>query len=142
MQRPGPVLIVLDTNVVVSALLKRASKHGKVFDLVLAGEAQVALDARILEEYHAVLARPKFKISSSAAEMVLSYLKVTGLMVDAVWLALDIGQVADSGDLPFAEVAVAAQAAALVTGNKRHFGFLEGTRVAVLTPSEFLEWVA
>ena len=33
-----PLLIVLDTNALVSALLKRASKPGQILDLVLAGK--------------------------------------------------------------------------------------------------------
>jgi predicted nucleic acid-binding protein len=45
-----PVLIVLDTNVLVSALLKRNSPPGLILDLILSGEIQLALDRRIFHE--------------------------------------------------------------------------------------------
>ena len=51
-------------------------------------------------------------------------------------------QVADPGDLPFADVAISAQCDGLVTCNTRHFRGLDSTGVAVWTPSEFLEFYA
>jgi hypothetical protein len=41
-----PMLVIIDTNVLVSALLKRSSKPGQVLDLALAGKFRVALDFR------------------------------------------------------------------------------------------------
>lgn len=54
------MLAVLDTNVVVSGLLKPYSSAGYIVRLVAEGALQVAYDARILLEYREVLARPKF----------------------------------------------------------------------------------
>ncbi|MBN2146391.1 MAG: putative toxin-antitoxin system toxin component, PIN family [Anaerolineales bacterium] len=138
---PGsrPLLIVLDTNVLVSALLKRASKPARVLDLVLAGRVRLALDARILEEYRAVCARPKLGIDPSAAEAVLAFLRVTGLIVDTPEHLPGTPAIPDPGDLPFAEVAISAQADALVTGNVRHFGGLESAGIVVQTPAKFVE---
>lgn len=133
------LLIVLDTNVLVSALLKRVSKPARVLDLVLAGRVRLAFDARILREYQDVCARPKFGIDPSAAEAVLDFLQVTGLRVNAAGRLPELHAIPDPGDLPFAEVAIAAQADALVTGNARHFGGLESAGVVVQTPAEFLE---
>ncbi|MCJ7530150.1 MAG: PIN domain-containing protein [Anaerolineales bacterium] len=42
------MLIVLDTNILVSALLKRDSYPGRVLDLITSNKVQVALDSRIL----------------------------------------------------------------------------------------------
>lgn len=141
---PGsqPLLIVLDTNVLVSALLKRASKPAQVLDLVLAGRVRLAFDTRILHEYQNVCARPKLHIDSSTAEAVLAFLRVTGLRVDTSVRLPELPGMTDPGDLPFVEVAIAAQADALVTGNTRHFGGLESTGVVVQTPAEFLEYYA
>lgn len=136
------LLIVLDTNVLVSALLKRASKPAQVLDLVLAGRVRLAFDTRILHEYQNVCARPKLHIDSSTAEAVLAFLRVTGLRVDTSVRLPELPGMTDPGDLPFAEVAIAAQADALVTGNTRHFGGLESTRFVVQTPAEFLEYYA
>ena len=43
--------VVLDTNVVVSGLLKSKGNPAQVLSLVLAGAVQVAHDKRILAEY-------------------------------------------------------------------------------------------
>jgi putative PIN family toxin of toxin-antitoxin system len=142
MPDPRPLVIVLDTNVLVSALLKRASKPGLILDLVLDGKIRLALDARVLQEYQDVCVRPKFGIRQSDATAVLAYLQVKGLRVDAAGSLLDMPQLTDPGDQPFAEVAVAAQVDALVTGNIRHFGELERVGVSVQTPAQFLEFHA
>jgi predicted nucleic acid-binding protein len=52
--------IVVDTNVLVSALLRPGSLPGRVLDLVLARRVGLALDHRIFTEYDAVLSRPEF----------------------------------------------------------------------------------
>jgi len=137
---PRAPLVVLDTNVLVSALLKRASKPGQILDLALAGQLQLAFDMRILREYRDVVARPKFGIDPSAAEAVLSYLQIAGLAVDVSGKEHDPLSMDDPADLPFAEVALVAQVDALVTGNIRHFGGLDRLGVVVQTPAEFLHY--
>jgi putative PIN family toxin of toxin-antitoxin system len=132
------MLIVLDTNVLVSGLLKANSKPAKVLDLVIAGKIQVAVDQRILNEYRQVLARPKLKIAATNAQAVLVYISIVGLSVIAPPLNLRDVIIQDLMDLPFAEVAVVAKAQAVVTGNVKHFLFLRGLDIEVLTPHEFL----
>ena len=64
------MLIVLDTNVLVSALLKRNSNPERILDLIISNQAQVALDSRILKEYVNVLARPRLGILPSSTKAV------------------------------------------------------------------------
>ena len=142
MPAPHSLLIVLDTNVLVSALLKRSSKPGQVLDLVLSGQVRLALDTRIIQEYREVLVRPKLGIDSSAAEAVLSYFQITGRRINAARFVPEHVQILDPGDLPFVEVALTAKVNALVTGNTRHFEFVDRTRLPVLSPSGFLEYIA
>lgn len=52
--------VVLDTNVVVSALLNGDGLEAMVIDLALARELRVAASEAILEEYRLTLSRPKF----------------------------------------------------------------------------------
>jgi putative PIN family toxin of toxin-antitoxin system len=61
------MLIVLDTNILVSALLKRNSNPGRILDLIISNQVQVALDSRILKEYVNVLARPRLGVLPSSA---------------------------------------------------------------------------
>lgn len=131
------MLVVLDTNVVVSGLLNESGKPGKMIDLVLENRFQVAYDNRILGEYEDVLARPELRIQPARARAVIAYIELSGLYVDAAVLAVNGFQ--DPDDLPFAEVFITANAQALVTGNLRHFSLLIERDLAVFTPTQFLE---
>jgi len=130
------VRIVLDTNVLVSGLLSPTGPPGRILDAVAAGAATVLHDDRILAEYRDVLARPRLRIEASEVAAVLDLLEWEGVLVSAPPLPVVLP---DPSDLPFLEVAVAGGAAALVTGNGRHFVPVQGeSAVPVLNPTTFL----
>lgn len=131
------MLVVLDTNVVVSGLLNETGKPAKVLDLALEGRFQLAYDDRILGEYEDVLARPELHIHPARARAIISYLELAGKFVSASPLSAEGFN--DPGDLPFAEVFISTNADALVTGNLRHFAPLVEKNLAVFNPSSFLE---
>jgi putative PIN family toxin of toxin-antitoxin system len=54
--------VVLDTNIIVSALLSGKGNPGKILDLFLAGELMLCYSDEILEEYSDVLYRPHLRI--------------------------------------------------------------------------------
>ena len=70
------MLVVLDTNVVVSGVLNETGKPAKVLDLALEGRFQLAYDDRILGEYEDVLARPELHIHPVRAQTIISYLEL------------------------------------------------------------------
>ncbi len=51
---------LVDTGVLVSALIKPASAPGQVVRAIAKGQIQLVVSARLLEELREVLARPKF----------------------------------------------------------------------------------
>ena len=122
--------IVLDTNVVVSGLRTPAGVSAIVLARVRSGDHLVCYDARIVDEYREVLARPKLAIEGAAAQAFLEHIALS-------WLALhDVPrapfELPDPDDQPFLDVAVAANADAIITGNTRHFP--AGCGVTILTP--------
>jgi uncharacterized protein len=131
--------VVLDTNVLVSALLNSFGAPGRVLDLALAGELTVAYDDRVLAEWRQVLHREKFDFPAGDIEVLLGFVEGEGISVNASPLGVKLP---DQDDLLFLEVAHAAEAT-LITGNTRHYP-LEGRRgVAVLDPTSFLdEWTS
>jgi putative PIN family toxin of toxin-antitoxin system len=131
------VRVVLDTNVLVSGLLKEASNPGKILDLALENRFQIAYDDRILGEYEDVLARPELRLHPGRVRAVIAHIELTGKLIEAASLPPDGFQ--DRSDLPFAEVFLTSNADALVTGNPRHFGPLVERGLAVVTPAMFLE---
>lgn len=134
------MIIVLDTNVLVAGLLDPFGPPGRILDLVLAGDVQLAYDDRILAEYRAVLARDKFGFDPTAVDAVLAYIETTGCPITAPPLNIEWP---DPDDTPFLEVAQAAQVAALVTGNPRHYPTPSRLGVTVTTPAQFIEhWLS
>ena len=129
--------VVIDTNVLVSALLVEGSVPDQVVRLVLANRSTWLVDSRIVAEYRAVLARSELRLPSAEVERILDVVDA-----DAVWVIaspLDL-TLPDETDRPFLEVAIAGGADALITGNERHFRPRQGRLdIAVLTPRKFLD---
>lgn len=112
------IRLVLDTNVVVSGVLSPHGPCASLLAAVLNGSAQLVLDARVFDEYREVLARPKFDLAPGAVKSLLQ-----GLQDLSEWILpppLPPYLLPDPDDLPFLEIALAAEAV-LVTGNLRHF---------------------
>ncbi|MBI5482772.1 MAG: putative toxin-antitoxin system toxin component, PIN family [Deltaproteobacteria bacterium] len=128
------MIVVLDTNVVVSAFMNPAGRPAMVLRLAATGTLRVAHDPRIMREYREVLARPWFGFPSTAVEILLDEITHQGVAVSAPPLNVTLP---DPDDQPFLEVATAA-GAALVTGNRRHFPSRVVGAVPVLTPAELL----
>lgn len=130
------MIIVLDSNVVVSGILQPFGKPAMILRLVAAGRIRCAYDLRLLTEYRNVLNRPKFGFSKTQVNAFLAQMEEEGLLVAAGPLST---RLPDPDDEPFLEVALAARAKVLVTGNKRHFPRREYGGVKIDSPGEFLE---
>lgn len=133
------MLIVLDTNVLVSSMLKHNSKPALILNAILEGKIQIAIDERIFNEYTSVLHRPKLNIPADKADAILHFIAFSALWVQSQQpVEFQRELVNDPGDIPFAEVTICSHAAVLVTGNMKHFSFLGNSRCKVLLPDEFL----
>jgi putative PIN family toxin of toxin-antitoxin system len=127
--------IVLDTNVLVSALLQPASPPGRVLDLVTARMVDIALDERVLTEYREVLLRSEFSFPPLYVHELLDFVWLYGRRTHAAPFPI---RLPDADDVKFIEVALSAGASALVTGNLRHYPPDHRHGVRVMTPREFL----
>ncbi len=132
------MIIVLDTNVLVSGILKPYSKAATLLRLVTDGTIQLAYDLRLLSEYRDVLNRSKFNFTKENVEGFLEQTEQEGLLVSAKPLKFHLP---DPDDEPFLEVALSGEVKAIVTGNKRHFTKKEYEGVKIFSPAEFLEAV-
>lgn len=126
--------IVLDTNVIVSGLLNPEGNPGRIVDLFLAGDVTLLVDDRVLAEYRAVLRRSKFGFDAADVLDFLHLVEGTSERVAATPLLV---RLPDASDRAFLEIALAAGADSLVTGNVRHFR-LPHLAVAVESPAEFV----
>lgn len=129
-------LVVIDTNVLISALL---SKHGdaatvQVLNAVFDGTIIPVFNDEILAEYDNVLHRPKFKFSDTNIQLLLDTIKTYGVFAKQL-ITNEI--LPDPKDLVFYEVVMAKQDenAYLVTGNSKHFP----KKPFIVTPNELLD---
>ena len=129
-------LAVIDTNVLVSALLRSASVPGIIAQESLNGRIIPLLNDEIISEYREVLLRPKFRFDRGAVDALLNGIIKRGVHVDALMPVEDL--LPDPKDAVFYRVVMEARKdddAYLVTGNLKHFP----TKHFIVTPREMLE---
>jgi putative PIN family toxin of toxin-antitoxin system len=128
---------VLDTNVLVSAMLSPHRAAAQVLDLVTDGVVTALLDDRIAAEYREAMRRPRFGFDAVEVERVLDTVEALAERVTARPLTVTLP---DADGLPFLEVAVAGHADMLVTGNARHFVPTRGVHaVSIRSPRDLLD---
>lgn len=130
--------VVIDTNVLVSALLKDNSPPAFILALLRKRKMTLCLSKSIFEEYRAVLNREKFRHISSAAAPLLLSLKKRALLVEPKFRIDVITD--DPADNKFLECAQAARADFLITGNTKHFLFKKYQATRIVSPKEFIEY--
>lgn len=110
--------VVLDTNVLVSALWSPGRKPGEIVTAAIASRFTLCYDFRILDEYERVLRYPRFRFHDWEIRALLEPLVKNGISV----VADPLPQVpfTDESDRKFYEVARFCNAP-LVTGNLAHF---------------------
>jgi len=124
--------IVLDTNILVSAIWSPGRTAGDILHAVFAGKYRACYDYRILDEYERVLHYSKFPFTEWEIRAVLDPLIRNGISVIADPVPGVI--FADESDRKFYEVAKFCHAV-LITGNGKHFPEEPG----VMTMREFCE---
>ena len=128
---------VIDTNVLVSAMLKWNSAPGNVMELAFDGPIIPLLHKKIVEEYREVLSRPKFHLTEDIVRDVLDGLESKGLYVDAETVEIDLP---DPKDRIFYEVTMEGrktESAYLVTGNIKHFP----NKPFIVTPRQMIDMI-
>jgi putative PIN family toxin of toxin-antitoxin system len=127
---------VIDTNVIVSALLSKNDDAAtvRVVREMLQGRFTPLYHEEILAEYNEVLRRPKFNLSEDVIYKVLSAVKRYGIEV----FPQPTGEILiDMDDLIFYEVAMEKHEdnAYLVTGNQKHYPIKD----FIVTPAEMIQ---
>jgi uncharacterized protein len=126
---------VLDTNVIVSAVIKPEGAPAKIImDWVLEGQVQVVTSPLIAEEYREVLQRPKFR-RYGFRPLWLEFLIEESMHLPEPVHWSRPGP--DPKDLIFLALASAA-GAWLVTGNLRHFPEEVRGNITVISPASYL----
>ncbi len=125
---------VIDTNVIVSALLNWGSVPGTIVDHMIGGRIIPIVSTDIIKEYVDVLKRRKFSFPQQDIQKVIKGISDYGLFITPG----NITEVLpDPKDVVFYAVTMEARKdddVFLVTGNTKHFP----TKPFVVTPREML----
>ena len=125
--------VVIDTNILVSGLLRPFSPPGEIVREITRGRLKLCIDGRILSEYTEVLRRPKFDFDPILVEDLLELIKYEG---EYTTPEVYYPPLPDEDDRPFIEVAIGGQVECLVTGNVKHFP----TELKVMSPRDFVSY--
>ena len=110
--------VVLDTNIIVSALLSPQGLSAKLLNLVFDKKMTIVYDNNIFAEYLEVLNRDKFMLDKELVNLIIDFISKDGEYVIAKFQNIKF---IDEGDKIFYEVYKSRDADFLITGNKKHF---------------------
>ena len=131
------IYAVIDTNVIVSALLSRHSNAATVQVVRTISKDKLCplYNEEIFEEYEEVLNRKKFRLPPDIVQSVLRNIRQAGMAAQRIESQEHLP---DPKDIVFDEVAMSKDDAYLVTGNTKHFP----QKPIVVTPAEMVEILA
>jgi len=128
--------IVVDTSVVVSALLLPGSTPRRAFDR--ARQSGVLLSSgETVDELNAVLRRPKFN-TYITEEQRLEFLAAMIQEAEIVLVTTTVLECRDPKDNKFLELAISGQATHVLTGDSDLLELHPFRGIAVVTPQQFL----
>lgn len=115
------VYAVIDTNVLVSALLSSTSTTNPfiILESIYNGIIVPLYDERIMSEYQNVLSREKFHFSVNQIELVLQSIIEYGIKINGHDISGE--DFPDPKDIVFYEIKMAVDDSYLITGNIKHF---------------------
>jgi putative PIN family toxin of toxin-antitoxin system len=125
---------VLDTNVVVSALLRVDSTPGLVLRLALDERIRCFISEGLFAEYEAVCRRPELKLSAGLTTTALRRIRRSFTTVSP---ARRVTVASDPSDNKVLECALEARVDYIVTGNLRHFPS-RFQSIRITAPRDFL----
>lgn len=130
--------VVLDTNVLVRAVLSARSSSWRALVLAFKGRLKTIYNAAIMAEYHAVLTRPELGLDPGRVRKVLQRVKKTGRAVTrGRGPPLPSIALPDEDDRPFMQLALNGKAQLILTYNQRDFPRTV-CPVPAITPGELL----
>ena len=129
--------LILDTNIIVSALISNSIPTKILYELVLNQKVKTCLTEEIFTEYIEVLNREKFTKYTNfklKADIVLNKLREISSYYET---NRKIEILSDTSDNKFLELAAVSSADYLITGNTLDFQITEFEYTRILTPREY-----
>ncbi|MFN8368122.1 MAG: putative toxin-antitoxin system toxin component, PIN family [Candidatus Kapaibacterium sp.] len=131
--------VILDTNVVISALIQYGAPYKIINEFVLENKIHLCISKDLVAEYINVISRPKFSRYTDffhLAELLIADIQSRATLYVPT-LQLDI--ISDKDDNKILELADVSNADYIITGNTRDFTmeFYKTTRI--ISPADYYE---
>ena len=141
------LLVVVDTNIVISALIESKSVPGKFFDHWKKRKFMVITSSLLLHELEIVLDRPKYEkrygITLKKKQKIVSFFRAHARIIDVYTSPPIVPR--DAKDAMLIATAVSGDATHIVTGDKDVL-VLDGNphigKLRIVTPRQFLDLLA
>ncbi|MGV8138160.1 MAG: putative toxin-antitoxin system toxin component, PIN family [Mangrovibacterium sp.] len=129
--------VILDTNIIVSALISNSIPTKILYELVLPQKVKTCLSDEVFSEYVTVMNREKFARYANFktnADIVLNKLREISIFYKT---DRKVEILTDTSDNKFLELAAVSSADYLVTGNTLDFRITEFEYTRILAPKEY-----
>lgn len=131
--------IVIDTNVIISALIQTNYPFLIINELFLEGKIHVCVSEELIHEYFEVLSRPKFIRFPDFVSKAESILTEIGLKAELYEPNVKLDIISDKDDNMILELAEECNADFIITGNTNDFTMPEYKNTKIVTPKEYWE---
>ncbi|GAB3967808.1 putative toxin-antitoxin system toxin component, PIN family [Spirosoma terrae] len=131
--------LILDTNVIVSALIQRSYPYFIVDRVLVDTSLQICLSEKLFNEYLDVLNRDKFNRFPDfqiRAQLLLADIESRSLLFKPT---MTVDLISDEADNRLLELAESCQADYIVTGNTRDFTMSNYKGTKIIAPKEFFD---
>ena len=131
--------LIVDTNVIVSALIQKSYPNLIISTLFIPRKIELCVSDEVLKEYYAVLGRKKFM---KYPDFVSNATKVLADIENkAKWYMpkVKVQLLTDPDDDKLLELAHECKADYLITGNTNHFNIAHYKRTKIVSPKEYWE---
>lgn len=131
--------VVIDTNVIVSALIQKNYPFLIIDELFLEGKIIVCVSAELVQEYFEVLSRPKFARFPDFISGAKSILAEIGSNAKIYTPEIKLDIISDKDDNMILELADESEADFIITGNTNDFTMPAYRNTKIVTPKEYWE---
>jgi putative PIN family toxin of toxin-antitoxin system len=129
--------IVLDTNVIVSALISDGIPFQIISELVFEKKVSVCISGSVFEEYIEVSGRSKFFKFLNFKDKADTFISKIEELAEKYSPDIKLNLLTDESDNKFLELSIFANVEFLITGNTNDFTEKKYQNVNVVTPREY-----
>jgi len=129
--------VVIDTNVIVSALIQRSYPNQIINEFFIENRIQLCVSDELMSEYFEVLSRPKF------SKFQDFYIRAESILVEIetkskkFFPTIKVDLIPDLNDNKILELADECDADFIITGNTNDFTFSSNKGTKIVTPKAY-----